>query len=700
MLCAVLTATPFASLRAGAIGFDGSREQQRATTSTDLAQVPNAPALLLGTAWYPEQWPESRWETDLQLMEAAGIHFVRITEFAWSRMEPVEGQYDFEWLDRAIAAAAKHHIVVVLGTPTATPPAWLTQKYPDTLQIDVNGKRLTHGNRAHASPTSPRYLEFCRVIAAKMGERYGKNPNVVGWQIDNEYGYASISYDDVTLRDFQDWIAAKYKTIDNLNARWTTAYWSETYDNWREIPIPIGVHNPGLRLDWKRFVTHVWVNYQQTQIDALRKYIEPRQFITGNLMGFWSGVDNYDITKPLTIAAWDDYVGSGHVDVAMNGMTHDLTRGFLDRNYWVMETQPGAVNWHSINNFLNKGEARAMAWQAVGHGADGIGYWQWRSALNGQEQYHGSLLGADGTPLPFYDEVKQLGADFAKTEAAFRDTQPVSDVAVLQSYDSRWAIDFQQHTERYNQIAILKSYYAALHKLAQSVDVVNPYDNLYHYKLVVAPSLNVLPEDLAAHLREYVMGGGHLVLGPRSGMKDQYDALLPQRQPGYLADVLGGRVEQYYALDTDVTVNGDWGDSVDSVWAEQLKATSPETKPLATFGESNGWLDHQPAVLTRNVGKGSITYIGAVLDDKTMAVAAEWMVKQSGVVPVFGAVPDGVEVCRRQRDGKNVFVLVNFLRKPQTVTLPRTMKAMLLGSGEVTTVELPAYGVEVLIDSK
>jgi beta-galactosidase len=700
ILCAMLAAVPVAPLRAGTVDADHSAAQQRGSGTTDLAQVANAPALLVGTAWYPEQWPESRWETDLQLMDAAGIHFVRITEFAWSRMEPVEGQYDFEWLDRAIAAAAKHHIVVVLGTPTATPPAWLTQKYPDTLQIDVNGKRLTHGNRAHGSPTSPRYLEFCRQITAKMAERYGKNPNVAGWQIDNEYGYASISYDDITLKDFQDWIAAKYKTIDNLNTRWTTQYWSEVYDNWREIPIPIGGHNPGLRLDWKRFVTHVWVNYQQNQIDVLRKSIEPRQFITGNLMGFWSGLDNYAITKPLTIAAWDDYVGSGHVDPAMNGMTHDLTRGFLDRNYWVMETQPGAVNWHSINNFLNKGEARAMAWQAVGHGADAIGYWQWRSALNGQEQYHGSLLGADGTPLPFYDEVKQLGADFAKTEAAFRDTQPVSDVAVLQSYDSRWAIDFQQHTERYNQIAILKSYYAALHKLAQSVDVVNPYDNLDHYKLVAAPSLNVLPEDLAAHLRDYVMGGGHLVLGPRSGMKDQYDALLPQRQPGYLLDVLGGRVEQYYALDSDVTVNSDWGDSVDSVWAEQLKATSSDTKALATFGESNGWLDKEPAVLTRNVGRGSITYIGAVLDDKTMAAAAEWMVKQSGVVPVFGAVPDGIEVCRRERDGKNVFVLVNFLRKPQTVTLPRTMKALLLGSGDVTTVELPAYGVEVLVDSK
>jgi beta-galactosidase len=155
-------------------------------------------------------------------------------------------------------------------------------------------------------------------------------------------------------------------------------------------------------------------------------------------------------------------VGTGHVDPATNGLIHDLTRGLLDRNFWVMETQPGAVNWSKLNNFLNKGEARAMAWQAVGRGADAIGYWQWRSALNGQEEIHGTLLGPDGTPVPFYDEVAQLGADFAKTQAALRDTRPLSEVALLQSYDSRWTIEFQKHTEKYNQTAILKSYYVAL----------------------------------------------------------------------------------------------------------------------------------------------------------------------------------------------------------------------------------------------
>jgi beta-galactosidase len=234
------------------------------------------------------------------------------------------------------------------------------------------------------------------------------------------------------------------------------------------------------------------------------------------------------------------------------------------------------------------------------------------------------------------------------------------------------------------------------------VDVVNPYDKLDQYKLVVAPSLNVIPEELAAHLREYVQNGGHLVLGPRSGQKDQYNALLPQRQPGYLVDVLGGRVEQYYALEADVPVTGTWGDATASVWAEQLKAMSPETHPLAEYGEFNGWLDKQPAVLTHAFGKGSITYIGTVLDDKTMVAAADWMVKQSDVTAVFGEVPDGIDVSRRESylGGKRIFILVNFKRATQQVTLPHAMTALLAGSGSVNSVTLPGYGVEVLSDAK
>jgi beta-galactosidase len=670
-----------------------------AQTPSVPTQIPGQNAILMGDAWYPEQWPESRWEEDLKLMEAADLKVVRIAEFAWSRMEPSEGHYDLDWLERAINLAAKHHIVSVLGTPTATPPAWLTQKYPDTLRVEPDGQRVTHGNRAHASVSSPRYREFCRQITEQMAKRFGHNPNVVGWQIDNEYGYAQMSYDDLTRQKFQDWLKAKYKTLDNLNDRWTTQYWSQVYDNWSEIPIPVGGHNPGLMLEWKRFIGHEWTEYQQNEIDVLRKFIDPRQFITGNFMGFFDGFDHYEITAPLTFASWDDYVGRGHVDPAFNGLSHDLTRGFKRENFWVMETQPGAVNWSSLNNFLNRGEARAMAWQAIGHGADDVNYWQWRSALNGQEEIHGVLVGPDGTPVPFYDEVKQTAHEFSKVESAFRGTVPVSEVALLYSYDSHWAIQFQKHTEKYDDIGLLKSYYRPLRELSQSVDVVSAYAPLDGYKLVVAPSLNVLPKDMADHLLEYVRMGGHLVLGPRSGMKDEFNGLLPQRQPGYLVEPLGARVEQYYALEKDFPVSGSLGSGVASVWAEQLKANAPDVEVLLKYGKSNGWLDDQPAVVTRAYGKGRITYIGAVLDDKLTAAAAEWMVQKSGVKPIFGPVPDGVEVSRRMGGGKQVFLLINYAPESRTVTLPRSMK-QLLADKQGSKVELPQYGVEVLVDAK
>jgi beta-galactosidase len=270
---------------------------------------------------------------------------------------------------------------------------------------------------------------------------------------------------------------------------------------------------------------------------------------------------------------------------------------------------------------------------------------------------------------------------------------------MLYSYDSHWAIQFQKHTDAYNDNEILKSYYANLRGLSQSIDVVSADAPLSSYKLVVAPSLNVIPEDLAKHLLEYVRDGGHLVLGPRSGMKDQFDSLLKQRQPGFLADALGGRVEQYYPLEKDFPVSGSWGEGQATIWAEQLKSFAPDTEVLLKYGKSNGWLDDQPAVITHAFGKGRITYIGAVLDDKLMAAAAQWMVQQSGVTPVFGPVPDGVEVSRRTGDGHEVFILINFAKDDRTVYLPRPMKLLLAGT-EGGTVDLPPYGVEILVDAK
>jgi beta-galactosidase len=665
-------------------------------------ELPGHPALMMGTDWYPEQWPVSRWENDLSMMEAAHLNVIRLGEFAWSRMEPSDGHFDFDWLDQAIRLAEKHHIAVVLGTPTAGPPAWLTQKYPDTLRMETDGRRVTHGNRAQGSVTSARYRMFCRRIATEMARRYGHDPNVLGWQIDNEYGYAQMSYDDDAKAQFQDWLKSRYKSLDFLNKQWTTAYWSETYDNWSEIPIPWIPHNPGLMLDWRRFVTYAWTSYQQNQIDAIRGLADPRQFITGNFMGYGFDLfDHFTVAGPLTFVAWDDYVGTGHLDPDMNGMSHDAMRGLKRQNFWVLETQPGFVNWSALNNSLNKGEIRAMAWHDVGHGADEVSYWQWRSALNGQEEMHGTLVGPDGEPEPILAEVSQTAAEFAQVQSAFRDTSVVSQVALLHDYESRWAVNWQPQTARYDELTVLRSYYRAIRKISQSLDIVNPSAPLDQYKLVVAPDLNLIPKDRADHLLDYVKNGGHLVLGPRSGLKDQFNALLPFRQPGFLAEALGGRVEQFYALERNFPLSGTLGSGEALIWAEQLSAKAPDAEALLRYGAANGWLDGQPAVLTHPYGKGRITYVGAILDNTLMAALADWMIKISDVAPALGPVPDGVEVSRRVGLDSSVFVVVNLGPEKETVPLPRPMKSLLdqAQPGPVTQVELDRYGVALLLDT-
>ena len=655
--------------------------------------APQPPPLMLGTAWYPEQWPETRWEADLALMQQAGIHVVRVGEFAWSHMEPREGQYELDWLERAIAAAGRHGIYTLVGTPTAAPPAWLTRTYPDTLRMAEDGRRAEHGNREQYSFANPKYRDLARKIAGQMARRFGHNPYVLGWQIDNEYEMAS--FDPDTKAQFQQWLKARYGTLDKLNAAWTTEYWSEAYSDWNQIPIQTGYGNPGLLLSWMRFVSDTWRGYQKNQIDAIRANADTRQFITTNTMGWFDGYDHYTVEQDLDLAAWDDYVGQGHLDPAKNGAADDLTRGFKRKNFWIMETQPGSVNWAGVNNSLDKGEVRAMAWHNVGHGADVVSYWQWRSALNGQEQYHGTLVGSDGTPVPLYPEVQQLGTEFAKAGPVLAGTSPKSEIAVLYSYDSRWAIQWQKHNHDYDPVAELVSYYRPLRAISQSIDVIPPTDPLTPYKLVVAPGLNVLSDAAASNLIEYVRQGGHLVLGQRSAMKDQDNGLQPQRQPGPLADLLGGRVEQYYALIDPVPVTGKFGSSQGKLWAELLSANNHETEVLATYGESNGWLDGMPAAITRKTGKGRITYLGAWLDEAGMASAAKWMTDISGVKPALEAVPDGVEVCPRYGSKGTVYILVNFSKTQQSVSLPSPMTDVLEG-GSKPSVTLPRYGVAVL----
>ena len=645
-----------------------------------------------GVSWYPEQWPESGWEADLARMRKAGFNTIRIGEFAWSRMEPEEGRFDFAWMERAIAAAERHGFVIVLGTPTAAPPAWLTHRYPDVLRVDEDGRRATHGGRRHFSFASARYRQFAHRIAAEMAKRFGHRASVIGWQIDNEIG--PPSYDSESVAAWHAFLKRRYGTIDELNRRWTTQYWSQFYNDFDQVPLrSTGQHNPGLLLDFRHFTTATWTDYVDNQVRALRPLIDRGDWITTNTMFWNAGFDHFALHKSVDLASWDNYIPNGRPDWVANGANHDLVRGYKQKNFWLMETQPGRVDWVPINRALDPGQVREMAWQAVGHGADAVLYWQWRPARNGQETYHGALLGQDGTPAPIFAEIAATAAELAEASPLLAGTQPAANVAMLFSYDSRWAIDLQRHHKDFDPIQQFVSLYRPLRIQSQGVAILPVEADLSRYRLVVAPSLNVLTAAQAERLAGYVRAGGHLVLGPRSGMKDDANALWPRRQPGPLADLLGAEVEQYYALDAPVGVKGALGEGKATIWAEWLSPRSSDAEILATYVDPAGWLDGKPAAVTRRVGAGRITYLGAWLDEAMLGRLAGRLLAEAKIAPVLAGVHADIEVNERSGDGRRMLILINHGDKAHPVQLPAGSRRI---AGSLDGDRLPAHGVAVI----
>ncbi len=650
----------------------------------------------LGAAWYPEHWPEEHWTEDVRLMREAGMNVSRIAEFAWSTMEPAEGQFNLDWLERAVSLLADNGIATVLGTPTAAPPAWLTQAHPTTLAVDEYGRRAQHGNRCHYCVNSPIYLDFCRQIVEAMAIRFGQNPHIIGWQLDNEYN--RVCYCEECRREFQQFLKKRFDTIENLNQHWSTAYWSEAYNDWRQIPIPIGYHNPGLMLEWRRFITESYRRYQHQQIAILRRYIKPEVWITHNFMGWFDLFDHYEMAADLDLAAWDNYIGTGQLDYTANGAVHDLTRGLKRQNFWLMETQPGHVNWSSINNDLNHGAVRAMAWHAIGHGAEAVLYWQWRSALGGQEQYHGTLIGPDGKPRLLYQEIQQIGQDLSQAGDALSGTSPKAEVAMLHSYPDRWSVMWQKHHRDFDYIQHFIHYYRPLAERNIPVDVISDHASLDDYKLVIAPCLLILDDKLVESLTQFVKGGGHLILTLRTGMKDEYNALLPSRQPGPLSRLAGCRVEEYYALEKEVPLFSIWRDVERgncSIWAERLEV-GDEGHALASYAKSNGWLDNKAAVTMRDERAGRAYYVGTWLDETMQRSFMEFASDEAGVKPVMDS-SKGVEVCRRvAEDGRTVYILINHSREPAQLDLPFSATNLFTQKALETPLDLEPNGVAVI----
>ena len=446
---------------------------------------------MLGVCYYPEHWPEADWPGDAERMAALGLRYVRIGEFAWSRIEPEGGRYDWDWLDRALETLGQAGLKVVLGTPTATPPKWLIDQHPDILAIDADGRPRRFGSRRHYCFSSPSYrVESARIVTA-MAERYGQHDAVAGWQTDNEFGCHDtvLSYSCAAARAFRRYLKERYGSIDALNEAWGNRFWSMEYGGWDEIDPPnltVTEANPSHRLDYRRFSSDQIDQFNRAQVAILRRH-SPGRFVTHNFMGAFLAFDHFKVGEPLDFAAWDSYplgftersglddatkiryAQSGHPDIA--AFNHDLYRGVDRGRFWVMEQQPGPVNWAAWNPSPAAGMVRLWSWEAMAHGAEVVSYFRWRQSPFAQEQMHSGLNRPDGALDTGGEEAGQVAEELAGIALPDSAEAPV---ALVFDYEAAWMCDIQPQGQDFDYLAAVFGWYSALRRRGLAAVVGSP----------------------------------------------------------------------------------------------------------------------------------------------------------------------------------------------------------------------------------
>ncbi len=660
----------------------------------------NSGKLIYGVDYYPEHWDESQWEQDAAMMQAAGMNFVRLAEFAWVKMEPAEGRFDFAWLDRALKVLTAHGIRAVLGTPTASPPAWLYAKYPAIAAMDENGIRYGFGSRRNYCVHNPDFIAATRRLVTAMAEHYINHPGVLGWQIDNELG-DPVCYDSYCRAEFQKWCRNKFKSLDALNKAWGTIFWGHTYTAWSEIPLPgntlFKAYNPSLALDHRRFHDNAMRDYLKLQVNLLRK-LSPGKAITHTDMGLYDGVDYYEMNQPLDFVSWDNYpmMGADYSDYLMPGLAHDLMRASKNnQNFLVMEQEGGLPGWTTFwGRQAAPGLYRAWAYQAVAHGADGICYFRWRTSRYGTEQYWQGILDQDSYPNARYQTATQTGKELGQLAELLKGSRVVSPVAVLISPDSRWAFHIQPTAKDFDYYRQMTLYYGAFRKAGINVDAVFPQNDFSSYKVLVAPSLFVVDPALTEKLTAFVKNGGTLILSYRSGVKNENNVVTSQTLPGPLAQLAGVAIHEFDPqTNQEQEVEDGWGESHPArVWFDVLDLTSAES--IATY--TKGYYAGKSAASTNRFGKGYVIYIGTELSKPASYSKLVIGLADSTGLSLGPSLPDGVELAVREKPGMRILFLMNYTEKAQTVNLGLACKNALTGAAEPETVEVPAFDVKVL----
>jgi beta-galactosidase len=611
-----------------------------------------------GGDYNPEQWPESVWPEDVRLMREAGVTMVSLGIFAWSRIQPAEGVFDFEWLDTVIDLLHEGGIAVDLATATASPPPWATTAYPQMLPEDENGATYWPGSRQQFAPSSPEYRRLAGELVTAIAERYAQHPAVVLWHVNNEYGcHVNYDYSDNAAVAFRSWLAAKYDTIDALNAAWGTDFWSQRYTAFEQIVPPRKApysRNPAGELDFKRFTSDTLLELYLMEKRIIRA-AGATQPITTNFMGAFPPADYWRWAEEMDVITDDSYPDPNDPEsFRASAFARDLMRSFKPDVPWLlMEQASNALNWRPTNAPKAPGQMAALSTQAVARGADGILFFQWRQSRAGSEKFHSAMLPHAGTRTRTWREVTGLGAELAALP-----TLPVGSrdarVAIVFDWQNWWALQNPDHPVVLDYLALVQGWYDAIHRQHVQVDFVRPSSDLSGYAVVVAPQLYLLEADGAANLIAFAEAGGHLVVTAFSDVVDENDAF---RDGGYLTQLrpaLGIWLEDFGALvpptadgpgQVFAPFDGEAGTVTGTLLAEEIHLDG--ATQLGTF--TGGRLDGRPAFTVNDVGAGRAYYLATIPDAAGCASIAALVFAAAGVEPVVAGLPPMVEAARRGR---------------------------------------------------
>lgn len=554
-----------------------------------------------GVCYYPEHWPPENWVKDARRMRDAGLTRVRIAEFSWAKLEPEPGNFQWSWLDRAIAVLGHEGLEIVLGTPTATPPKWLVDQNPSMLAVDDQGRIRKFGSRRHYSFSSEDYRRECARIVLAMTKRYGENKSVVAWQTDNEYGChdTTRSYCENAKMRFRVWLHERYGTIAALNAAWGTVFWSQTYGTFEQVDLPnltVTEPNPSHMLDFYRFASDEVVSFNRLQTDLIRKH-SPGRDIYHNFMGFYFGFDHFKVGADIDAATWDSYPlgfldiapysdtdkqryqNQGHPDFA--AFHHDLYRRCGQGRWQVMEQQPGPVNWADHNPAPLAGMVRLWSHEAFAHGAEVVSYFRWRQAPFAQEQMHAGLYRADGHPAVGLTEALETSRELTKLPIAKTAKAPV---ALMFSYEAKWLFDIQPQGKSWNYPFLCMDWYTSLRRLGLDIDIVAPGDDLSGFDLVCIPSLPMID---AQTLSTFQNCDPHFIIGPRSGSKTQSLQIPDALAPGLLQSLIPLKITHSESFRPSTRLTGTYGDKPvgASRWLEHVETDLP---PVAQTDQNVG----------------------------------------------------------------------------------------------------------------